>query len=148
VLVNAGREPLPLCRAQGLGLLCWSPLAAGFLSGKYDRGQPPPAGARLEKWKERMAGFDNERNRNILAAVRAVAAETGATPVAVSLAWLLAQPQVSSCIFGARSIQQLEDNVKATDVVLSDDQVKRLDDASKLELGYPYAFLKDVQKIW
>jgi aryl-alcohol dehydrogenase-like predicted oxidoreductase len=142
------REHLPLCRAQGLGLLCWSPLAAGFLSGKYDRGQPPPAGARLEKWKERMAGFDNERNWNILAAVRAVAAETGATAAGVSLAWLLEQPQVSSCIFGARSIQQLEDNVKATDVVLSDDQVKRLDDASKLELGYPYAFLKDVQKIW
>jgi len=142
------REHLPLCRTQGLGILCWSPLAAGFLSGKYDRGQPPPAGARLEKWKERMAGFDTPRNWNILAAIRAVAAETGATPGGVSLAWLLRRPQVSSCIFGARSVKQLEENVKAVDVVLSDGQVKQLDDASKLELGYPYAFMNDIQKSW
>ena len=148
VVRDLEREHLPLCRTQGLGILCWSPLAAGFLSGKYDRGQPPPAGARLEKWKERMAGFDTPRNWNILATVRAVAAETGATPGGVSLAWLLRQPQVSSCIFGARSVKQLEENVKAADVVLTDGQVKQLDDASKLDLGYPYAFMNDIQKSW
>ncbi len=142
------REHVPLCRAQGLGILCWSPLGAGFLTGKYDKDQPPPAGARLEKWKDRMAGFNNDRNWKILAAVRAVAAETTATPVAVSLAWLLAQPQVSACIFGARSLQQLEENVKATDVVLSAEQVARLDEASRFDLGYPYAFMKDVQGRW
>jgi aryl-alcohol dehydrogenase-like predicted oxidoreductase len=142
------REHVPLCRAQGLGVLCWSPLASGFLSGKYDKDQPPPAGARLEKWKDRMAGFNNDRNWKILAAVRAVAAETGATPVGVSLAWLLAQPQVSSCIFGARSLAQLEANVKATDVALSAEQVARLEEASRFDLGYPYASMKDVQGRW
>ena len=75
----------PLCRAQGLGILPWSPLAGGFLTGKYDKDQPPPAGARLDKWKDRLAGFDNERNWKILDAVRAVATETESTPAAVSL---------------------------------------------------------------
>lgn len=142
------REHVPLCRAQGLGILPWSPLASGFLSGKYDKGQPPPAGARLDKWKDRMAGFDNDRNWRILAAVRAVASELNATVASVSLAWLLKQPQVSSVIFGARSVQQLDENLKAAEVALSDDQVKRLDEASSFDLGYPYAFMKNVQYTW
>jgi aryl-alcohol dehydrogenase-like predicted oxidoreductase len=95
-----------------------------------------------------MAGFDNERNWRILDAVRAVAAEVDASPASVSLAWLLKQPQVSSTIFGARTVAQLEDNVKAVDVVLSDDQAKRLDEASTFDLGYPYAFMKNVQSRW
>jgi aryl-alcohol dehydrogenase-like predicted oxidoreductase len=142
------REHVPLCRSKGLGILPWAPLASGFLSGKYDKGQPPPAGARLEKWKDRMAGFDNDRNWKILAAVRAIAAETNASPAGVSLAWLLEQPQVTSCIFGARSLAQLEENVQAADVVLSDEQVKRLEEASSFELGYPYNFMKNVQSTW
>jgi aryl-alcohol dehydrogenase-like predicted oxidoreductase len=142
------REHVPLCRAQGLGILPWSPLASGFLSGKYDKGRPPPAGARLEKWKDRLAGFDNERNWRILAAVRAVATEVNATPASVSLAWLSKQPQVSSVIFGARSVAQLVDNLKAADVTLSDEHVKRLDEASAFELGYPYNFMKNIQNAW
>jgi len=142
------REHVPLCRAHGVGILPWSPLASGFLSGKYEKGQPPPPGARLEQWNDRMRDFDNERNWKILGTVRAVAAETSATPAAVSLAWLLKQPQVSSCIFGARSVQQLEENVKATDVVLSDEQVKRLTESSSFDLGYPYGFMKNVQSTW
>jgi aryl-alcohol dehydrogenase-like predicted oxidoreductase len=142
------REHVPLCRAQGLGILPWSPLASGFLSGKYAKGQPPPAGARLEKWKDRMSGFDNDRNWKILAAVRTVAAELDATPAGVSLAWLLAQPQVTSCIFGARSVAQLEENVRAADVVLSPEQVARLTEASSFDWGYPYSFMKNVQGVW
>ncbi|HEY4103035.1 MAG TPA: aldo/keto reductase [Polyangiaceae bacterium] len=142
------REHVPLCRTQGLGILPWSPLASGFLSGKYDKGKPPPAGTRLDKWKDRLTGFDNERNWRILAAVRAIAAELGATPSGVSLAWLLRQPQVSSVIFGTRSIEQLEENVKAAEVALTDAQLKRLDEASSFELGYPYGFMKNVQQAW
>ena len=142
------REHVPVCRTQGLGILPWSPLAAGFLSGKYSKGQPAPGGTRLETWKERMAGFDNERNWRILDAVRAVATELSTTPAAVSLAWLLKQPQVSSVIFGARDLKQLEDNVKAEDITLTDSQVKALDEASAFELGYPYTFLKNAQSTW
>jgi len=142
------REHVPLCREHGLGILPWSPLASGFLTGKYDKDQAPPAGARLEKWKESMAGFDKEKNWRTLDAVRSVAAELGASPASVSLAWVMKQPQVSSTIFGARNVAQLEENVKACDVVLNEEQMKRLDEASALELGYPYGFMKSAQGRW
>jgi aryl-alcohol dehydrogenase-like predicted oxidoreductase len=142
------REHVPLCRAQGLGILPWSPLAGGFLSGKYRRDEAPPAGARLDKMQARWKSFDKERNWKILDAVRAVAAELEATPAAVSLAWLLRQPQVTSTIFGARSVAQLEDNVRATELALTDAQLAALTEASGFELGYPYAFMKSIQGGW
>lgn len=142
------REHVPVCREFGLGILPWSPLAAGFLSGKYSRNQPAPAGARLEKWKDRFAGLDNDRGWRAVDAVKAVAKELQTTPSAVSLAWLLAKPSVTSVIFGARSIEQLEDNLKAADVKLSTEHVKQLDDASGFDLGYPYNFMANIQKRW
>ena len=142
------REHIPVCRQFGLGVLPWSPLAAGFLSGKYARNQPPPAGVRLEKWKDGFARFDNDRGWRTLDAVQAIAKERGTTPAAVSLAWLLAKPAVTSVIFGARSVDQLDDNLKAADVKLTADDVKKLDDASAVELGYPYSFMANIQKRW
>lgn len=142
------REHVPLCKKAGLGILPWSPLASGFLTGKYRRGSQPPAGTRLAKWKEQFEKYDTERNQRILAAVDAVAAELSATPAAVSLAWLLAKPQVSSVIFGARSVEQLKANLRAADIELSVAQLERLDVASAFELGYPYEFMKSVQGRW
>ena len=74
----------------------------------------------MEKWKERYASFDNERNWRIIEAVRAVAKEHGTTETAVSLGWLLQKPAVSSVIFGARSTEQLDDNLKADGLTLTD----------------------------
>ena len=142
------REHVPLCTRFGLGILPWSPLAGGFLSGKYVRNQPAPAGQRLEKWKERYAAIDNDRGWRTLDAVRAVATERETTPTAVALAWLLAKPAVTSVIFGARSLDQLEENLKAADLRLSAEEVKRLDDASTFDLGYPYSFMANIQKRW
>jgi aryl-alcohol dehydrogenase-like predicted oxidoreductase len=142
------REHIPLCREMGLGILPWSPLAGGFLSGKYERSAPVPAGTRLGEKKERFARFDNERSWRALGVAKEVAAELSSTPAAVSLAWLLSKPQVTSAIFGARDLSQLESNVKATELALSPEQLKRLDDASALELGYPYGFMRDVQGRW
>lgn len=142
------REHVPLCREMGLGILPWSPLAGGFLSGKYERQGPLPAGTRLSEKKERYARFDNERCWRTLGAVKEVAGELGSTPAAVSLAWLLHKPQVTSTIFGARDLAQLESNVKASELALSADQLKRLDDASAFELGYPYGFMGVVQGRW
>ncbi|MES1188334.1 MAG: aldo/keto reductase [Myxococcales bacterium] len=142
------REHIPLCREMGLGILPWSPLAGGFLSGKYERSAPVPAGTRLGEKKERFARFDNDRCWRTLGVVKEVAAEVAATPASVSLAWLLSKPEVTSAIFGARDLAQLESNVKATELSLSVEQLKRLDDASKLELGYPYGFMGDVQGRW
>lgn len=142
------REHVPVCKQFGLGVLPWSPLASGFLSGKYVKNQPPPPGVRLEKWKERFADYDSDRGWRTLDAVNAIAEEKETTPSAVALAWLLAKPAVTSVIFGARSIAQLDDNLKAADVKLSADDVQRLDDASAFKLGYPYEFIRNIQKRW
>jgi aryl-alcohol dehydrogenase-like predicted oxidoreductase len=142
------REHVPLCRDEGLGILPWSPLAGGFLSGKFERGKPPQAGTRLGEKAERFARYDLERNWRILDAVRAVAAETHSTPSAVSLAWLLSRPQVTSVIFGARTVEQLETNLAAASLELTAGQLQALDQASAIDLGYPYAFIQATQSMW
>jgi aryl-alcohol dehydrogenase-like predicted oxidoreductase len=142
------RELVPLCLTHGLGILPWSPLAGGFLSGKYRKDAPPPAGARFDKWKERLAAYDNPRAWRILDAVTELAKELGATPTAVALAWLLRKPAVSSVIFGARTIEQLDENLKAADLKLPDGAFKRLEEASAYELGYPYNFIRQIAGRW
>jgi len=142
------REHVPLCRDEGLGILPWSPLAGGFLTGKFERGTTPQGGTRLGEKAERFARYDLEHNWKILDAVRAVARETGATPSAVSLAWLLARPQVTSVIFGARTIDQLDANLAAAELELQPGHLAALDQASAFELGYPYAFIQATQSSW
>ena len=142
------REHVPIATRYGLGILPWSPLASGFLSGKYDKDAPVPAGTRLQAWRERFAAYDTEHNWGVLAALRAVAAETGATPAAVSLAWLLAKPGVTSVIFGARSVAQLEANLPAAELTLSPAQLEALDVASAVAPGYPYDFIARIQGRW
>ncbi|MCA9679350.1 MAG: aldo/keto reductase [Kofleriaceae bacterium] len=141
------REHVPLCRQWGLGILPWSPLAGGFLTGKFRKGADAPAGARLERG-DRLKRYDTERNWRVLAAVDVVAAETGATPAQVALAWLLARPTVTSVIFGARSVAQLDDNLAAAELTLSPAQRAALDDASGFEVGYPYDFIGRILGTW
>ena len=142
------REHVPLCREWGLGLLPWSPLAAGFLSGKYRRDAAPPAGTRLEKWRDRWGRFDNPRNWRILDALDSVAAALGATPAQVALAWLLHKPTVSSVIFGARTVEQLDDNLAAAALAIPAELMTQLDDASAFDVGYPYDFMGRIQGSW
>jgi aryl-alcohol dehydrogenase-like predicted oxidoreductase len=141
------REHVPLCRSHGLGILAWSPLGGGFLSGKFQRGADAPAGARLGQ-NDRLKRYDTERNWRALDAVTAVARELGKSPAAVALAWVLSRPQVSSVIFGARTVAQVDDNLAAAEVKLAPEQVRRLDDASGFELGYPYDFIGRIQPAW
>jgi aryl-alcohol dehydrogenase-like predicted oxidoreductase len=148
VVRDLEREHVPLCRKFGLGILPWAPLAAGFLTGKYDKNSPPPTGTRLEKFKERLAEYDTPRHWRILDALKAVAAEVGRPPSQVALAWLLAKPAVTSVIFGARSVGQLDDNLGAATLALTAGQMKALDDASAFELGYPYEFMRRIQGAW
>ena len=139
-------EHVPAMRKHGLGLLPWSPLAGGFLSGKYRR-EGSPEGARLTV-KNRLEWYDKERNWKILDAVTEVAKQLDATPSQVALAWLLRQPAVTSVIFGARSVAQLEDNLRATEVKLPDEAVARLSEVSAPELRYPYDFIKRTDGSW
>ncbi len=148
VVRDLEREHVPLCEKFGLGIIPWSPLASGFLTGKYRKGQPPPEGSRLAQWQDRLKTFDKPRNWRILDAVDDCAAELGATPAQVSLAWLLAKPSVTSVIFGARSVEQLDDNLGAADLQIPAEWVAKLDEASAFELGYPYTFIQRIQKRW
>lgn len=137
------REHVPACLRHGLGILPWSPLAGGFLSGKYRKDQAPPPGTRYdaERWQKSLQRFDNPRNWQILVALDETAAETQSTVAAVALAWLLHKPVVTSVIFGARTVAQVQDNLKAADLALTAEQITRLDAASAFDAGYPYEFL-------
>jgi aryl-alcohol dehydrogenase-like predicted oxidoreductase len=140
------REHVPLCRAHGLGILPWSPLAGGFLTSKYRRGEAAPGDSRFAQLKARYARYDNERNWKIVDAVTAVAQEIGATPSQVALAWLLGRECVSSVIFGARSAAQLDDNLGAVNLKLDEAHRRRLDEVSAPSLGHPYDFIADVHQ--
>ena len=137
-------EVVPAALDAGIGLLPWSPLAGGWLSGKYTRDQAPTGATRLgenpkrgmEAWEKRNA---DPRVWEIIDAVGAIASELGATPSQVALAWLAARPAVTSVILGARTIEQLTDNLGAADVVLSDEQTQRLAELSSPAADdYPY----------
>jgi aryl-alcohol dehydrogenase-like predicted oxidoreductase len=148
VVRDLEREHVPACLAHGMGILPYAPLAAGFLTGKVRRGQKPPPGTRLDKFRDRWGLYDNDRCWRILDVVDAVAREVESTPARVSLAWVIRKPAVSSAIFGARTVEQLDDNLGALDLTLSPDQMKRLDEASRIDLGYPYDFISRIQARW
>jgi aryl-alcohol dehydrogenase-like predicted oxidoreductase len=142
------RELVPACRHFDLGILPYSPLAGGFLSGKVKRDQAPPPGTRLDKFKDRMAPLATERGWRILDAVEAVGREHNATASQVSLAWLMRKPHVTSVIFGARSLEQLEDNLKSAALKLTPADMAQLDEASKIDVGYPYDFQQRISGRW
>jgi aryl-alcohol dehydrogenase-like predicted oxidoreductase len=128
------REIIPLVRDQGLGLLVWSPLAGGFLSGKITR-ESGPKGARRSTFD--FPPVDRERAFTILASMRGIADRYQVSVSRVALAWVLAQETVTSVIIGARSPDQLTDNLGAVDLKLSSDDLHVLDEASRLTPEYP-----------
>jgi aryl-alcohol dehydrogenase-like predicted oxidoreductase len=134
------REHLPLCIEEGIGVIPWSPLAGGLLTGKVRRGAELPKGTRAAVDAMNRERFVQERNLEIAETVIAVAESLGKTASQVALAWAASQPGVTSPIFGARTLEQLEDNLGAADLRLDAEASKRLDEASALELVYPYDF--------
>lgn len=137
-------EVVPACQDAGLGLLPWSPLAGGWLTGKYERDVDPTGATRLgedpargmEAWEARNA---DDRTWAVLDEVRTVAVALDATPAQVSLAWLAARPAVTSVILGARTVEQLEGLLPAADLDLPAEHLDRLTDASAPRVDdYPY----------
>ncbi len=139
------REHLPLCIEEGIGVIPWSPLGGGLLTGKVRRGSELPAGTRAAVDPMNRARFTSERNVEIAETVIGVAEGLGKTPSQVALAWVMRQPGVTSPIFGARTLEQLEDNLGAADLQLDAEIGKRLDEASALPLVYPYDFHERVR---
>jgi aryl-alcohol dehydrogenase-like predicted oxidoreductase len=135
---EAEYELVPISVDQGLGILVWSPLAGGLLSGKYRRGQAGPEGARhLTDWNEPPVR-DEERLYDVIDALVEIAEAHAVSAAQVALAWLLGRPGVTSLIVGARTDEQLADNLAAADLALTDEQRARLDELSAPPLLYPY----------
>jgi aryl-alcohol dehydrogenase-like predicted oxidoreductase len=135
---SAEYELIPLALDQGLGTLVWSPLAGGLLSGKYRRGQEDPEGTRkLSGWDEPPV-YDEDALYDTIDVLVEVAEARGVSAAQVALAWLLGRPTVSSVIVGARTDEQLADNLKAAELSLSDDERARLEEVSRPPLLYPY----------
>jgi len=145
---GAEREVVPACKANGVGVLVWSPLASGFLSGKYRRDQPPPAGARLTEWKDTMKRIGEGRSYDLIDVLEKIAKRREATPAQAAIAWLLARSEVSTVILGARTVAQLDDNLRAAEIKLAPEDLKELDDASAPDWAYPYAFIGRAQGSW
>jgi aryl-alcohol dehydrogenase-like predicted oxidoreductase len=129
------REVVPLIRDQGLGLMTWSPLAGGLLTGKFGPDGKAPDGTRRAKLD--FPVVDKERAFRCVEAMRPMAAERGVSIARIALAWVLAQQPVSSVIVGARTLEQLKDNLEATEVVLSAVELEMLDQLSRLPEEYP-----------
>ena len=140
------RDLIPMAREMGLGVIPWSPLANGVLSGKY--GRADLKGGDLESIhgsrKDVAIGYGSlsERSLDIAEIVKAVADETGRSPAQIALAWTLLNPGVTTTLLGARTVEQLKGNLGALDVALSDDQVARLDAVSAITLGFPHDLLR------
>src|SRR6266516_3094205 len=128
------REMIPLLKDQGLGLLGWSPLAGGFLSGKFTRDSGDDAARRA---KFDFPPVNKEKGFDTLDVAKAIADQHGVSVAQIALAWILTNSAVTSVIIGARKPSQLEDNLKAIDVKLSAEDLKALDEVSKLTTEYP-----------
>jgi aryl-alcohol dehydrogenase-like predicted oxidoreductase len=135
---DAEYELVPIAVDQGIGILVWSPLAGGLMSGKYRRGVDPPAGSRhLTDWNEPPVR-DEEQVYDIVDALVEIGEGHGVSAAQVALAWLLDRPGIVSLIVGARTEEQLADNLGAVDVKLSDGERDRLERLSRPPLLYPY----------
>jgi aryl-alcohol dehydrogenase-like predicted oxidoreductase len=134
-------EHLPLCRDQGVGVLVWSPLAAGFLSGKFHPGQPRPEGTRRSMIGDLGIGpIDEEHGFRVVDVARDIADARGVSVAQVALNWFRSRPEISSLVIGARTTAQLADNIAAMEWSLDANEVARLDDVSARPLPYPYWF--------
>lgn len=138
-----------LCLSEGVGLTAWGPLGGGFLSGKYRRDQRPAdasagrIGSTPEVQEESWERRNTARNWQVIDAVGALAEARGASYAQIALAWLRAQPAVSSVIIGARTPEQLEDNLGAATIELTAEELARLNQASALPELYPYRMIAE-----
>ncbi|UCF35923.1 MAG: aldo/keto reductase, partial [Acidobacteriota bacterium] len=132
------REVLPACAAEGMGMLCWSPLGGGMLTGKYRREEKPAPESRVGLRADiDLPRYWNEASFKILDEVLAVARETGKTPAQVALSWLLQDRRVTAVIVGVRTLRQIEDSLVAGDWDLTEEQRQRLTDVVPFVHGYP-----------
>ncbi|MEM8821964.1 MAG: aldo/keto reductase [Pseudomonadota bacterium] len=135
---EAEYELLPLSVDQGLGVLVWSPLAAGLLTGKHRRGAPSPEGSRQAAGWDEPPIRDSERLWRIVDLLVEIGEAHSVSAAQVALAWLLTRPAIASLVVGGRTEEQFTENFRAVDLALSEEELARLNDVSRLPLIYPY----------
>lgn len=144
---SAEWELIPVCLEEGLGIIPWSPLRGGWLTGRLRRGMERPLpGTRIEEaerrgWSEAWSEYNNERTWRIIDTLLQVSQEVGRTPAQVAINWLLHRPGVTAPIVGARDARQLKENLGAVGWSLDPEHMKRLNDASDVKPPYPYDFI-------
>jgi aryl-alcohol dehydrogenase-like predicted oxidoreductase len=137
-------ELLPLCEEEGIGVIPWSPLAGGWLTGKYRRDQAPPPDSRVgqaDRWDDMPDQRVDERTWQVIDALLEIAEARDKTPAQVALNWAKNKPAVTAPIFGARKLEQLEQNLGAVGWALTEDEVVKLDKVSAIPLPSPYDFI-------
>jgi aryl-alcohol dehydrogenase-like predicted oxidoreductase len=132
-------EFIPMSLHHGLGMMVWSPLSSGFLTGKYTRENPHPEDARLNTFD--LGLFDREKAYDVVDKVQEIASGRNVSPITVSLAWLLAKPVVSTVIIGSSKLSQLEDNLSAAGFDLTSEEIAHLDKLTEPEMRYPRTFV-------
>lgn len=145
-------ELVPICINEGLGMIPWSPLRGGWLTGKFQQGMTAPAvDTRINQndqsgptWTEGWANYDNDATWKVIDTLLSIAQEINKTPAQVALNWLLHRPAVTAPIIGARTIEQLNDNLGAVEWSLTTEQLEHLNQASQKPIPYPYALLQDL----
>jgi aryl-alcohol dehydrogenase-like predicted oxidoreductase len=138
-------ELLPVCEQEGLALLAWSPLAGGWLSGKYRQGRTPDPGSRVgrqDRWDDLPAQRESEQAWRVIDHLRVIASSRGKTCAQVAINFLLRRSPRVIPIFGARTPEQLEQNLGSTGWELSPEEAKQLEEASRIPLPYPYRFIE------
>jgi aryl-alcohol dehydrogenase-like predicted oxidoreductase len=140
---DAEHEILPLLHDAGIGALVWSPLAGGFLSGKYTRENPSGGGGRLSGFD--IIPFDRERGYQVVDALSAIAREHASSVAAVALAWLLTRQAVASVLVGASRVEQLEENLRATELTLAPEELQQLDALTAPAAIYPNWFNRKIK---
>jgi aryl-alcohol dehydrogenase-like predicted oxidoreductase len=140
---------VPICLAEGVGMITWSPLRGGWLTGRYRRDQGgPPAGSRVDAdadaggWPEAWQTYANERTWEVVDALVEVAEQTGWSPAQVALRWVMQQPAVTAPIVGARTLEHLADNLAAADRPLAEEHMARLTAVSDRPQPYPFGMLR------
>jgi aryl-alcohol dehydrogenase-like predicted oxidoreductase len=128
------RELVPMLTSEKVGLMVWSPLAGGYLSGKYSAGGDSTGGRQTQL---DFPPINRDRGEPLIEVLKAVAARHHSQPAQIAIAWLLKQPVVSTVLIGAKRIDQLQENVKATEIALDEEDMAQLDTVSRLPIEYP-----------
>src|ERR1700691_347096 len=130
-------ELIPMAQSMGMGVMAWGPLKSGFLSGKYSSATAADDAATRDTTRADLVGVPREEDYRVIDTVNDIAKETGASPAAVALSWVHGRPGITSTLIGARRTDQLEANLAALDLTLSEEHGKRLDEVSKPHLNFP-----------